>query len=237
MPRTDSTTGSAPAADDLVARIRADLREIADPVRAPQMQAYMKSAMPYLGVPVPVTRRLTKQAAAASPPADLDDLLHAASQLWRSADFREERYAATELAGLRLASGRLEMVPLYREMIVTGAWWDHVDAVSHLVGAVLLAHPTELGTLLREWSTDADRWLRRTSIISQLGFKARTDTGLLTQVITPNLTDPEFFVRKAIGWALREYARTDPDWVRKFVDANSAEISPLSRREALRHLG
>jgi 3-methyladenine DNA glycosylase AlkD len=122
-------------------------------------------------------------------------------------------------------------------MIVTGAWWDHVDAVSHLVGAVLLAHPAELGPLLREWSTDTDRWLRRTSIICQLGFKARTDTDLLATVITANVSDREFFVRKAIGWALRDFARTDPDWVRQFVSAHVAELSPLSRREALKHLG
>jgi 3-methyladenine DNA glycosylase AlkD len=201
------------------------------------MQAYMRSAMPYLGVPVPVTRRLTKQAAAANPPADLADLVRLAMRLWRSAEFREERYAATELAGLRLATGRLEMLPVYREMIITGAWWDHVDAVSHLVGAVLLAHPAELRPLLAQWSADPDRWLRRSSIISQLGFKDRTDTDLLAAVITPNLPDAEFFVRKAIGWALREYARTDADWVRQFVERHSKQISPLSRREALKHLG
>jgi len=237
MQRTDPTAGSPSVADELVAKIRSDLRAVADPVRAPQMQAYMKSSMPYLGVPVPVTRKLTKQAALARPPADLDELVGATTRLWRSAEFREERYAATTLAGLRLATGRLEVLPLHREMIVTGAWWDHVDAVSHLVGAVLLAHPAELGTLLGGWSTDDDRWLRRTSIISQLGFKSRTDTGLLTAVITPNLTDKEFFVRKAIGWALREYAKTDPEWVREFVELHSGSISPLSRREALRHLG
>ncbi|MET0965619.1 MAG: DNA alkylation repair protein [Nakamurella sp.] len=237
MQLADSVVGGISAADELVAEIRRELRAVADPVRAPQMQAYMKSAMPYLGIPVPVTRKLARKAAVARPPADLEELIRATTQLWRSAEFREELYAATALAGLRLASGRLEMLPVYREMIVTGAWWDHVDAVSHLVGAVLLAHPTELRALLGDWSTDPDRWLRRTSIISQLCFKDRTDTGLLAAVITPNLPDREFFVRKAIGWALRDYARTDPEWVRQFVELHSAQISPLSRREALKHLG
>ncbi|MET0966726.1 MAG: DNA alkylation repair protein [Nakamurella sp.] len=237
MPRTGRRADEEQAVGDLVALVRVELRAIADPVRAPQMQAYMKSSMPYLGVPVPVTRRLTRQAAAARPPADLAALVAVATELWRSAEFREERYAATELAALRVAAGKLELLPLCREMIVTGAWWDHVDAVSHLIGAMLSAHPATMRPLLLNWSADPDRWLRRASIISQLGAKDRTDVGLLNQVITPNLPDREFFVRKAIGWALRDYARTAPEWVRQFVDRHDGVISPLSRREALKHLG
>ncbi|MEP6561696.1 MAG: DNA alkylation repair protein [Nakamurella sp.] len=237
MRRTDLVAGGGPAAAELVEMIRRDLRDAADQDRAPKMRAYMKSTMPYLGVPVPVTRRMTRAAAAASPPVDLTDLIAAAGDLWRSAQFREERYAATDLAGLQLASGRLEMLPFCREMIVTGAWWDHVDAVSHLVGAILVAHPAAIEPVLHQWSTAADRWLRRASIISQLGLRDRTNSTLLAAVITPNLTDREFFVRKAIGWALRDYARTDPRWVSQFVVQHDAVISPLSRREALRHLG
>src|SRR5438045_371119 len=106
MQQTDSAAGGLPRGAELVATIQSALRAVADPVRAPQMQAYMKSSMPYLGVPVPATRRLTQQAAAACPPTDLADLIGAATLLWRSAEFREERYAATEIAGLRLATGR-----------------------------------------------------------------------------------------------------------------------------------
>jgi 3-methyladenine DNA glycosylase AlkD len=91
--------------------------------------------------------------------------------------------------------------------------------------------------VVRSWSVDPDLWLRRASIICQLGFKDRTDPELLSEVIIPNLSDREFFIRKGIGWALREYARTDPDWVRAFVSEHDAAISPLSRREALKHLG
>jgi len=90
--------------------------------------------------------------------------------------------------------------------------------------------------LIRGWSKDPDRWLRRSSIICQLRFKERTDVELLTEVIDANLADREFFVRKAIGWALRQYARTDPDWVRAFVLARDGSLSPLSRREAMKHL-
>jgi 3-methyladenine DNA glycosylase AlkD len=225
------------SADALVYAIRAGLRGAADPARAPAMQAYMKSSTPYLGVGVPLTRKIVRTLAIENPPTDLDHLAASATTLWRTAEFREECYAATELTGLGMAIGQLEMLPLCREMIITGAWWDHVDAVSHRIGAMLMLHSGTLLPMLRDWSTDPDRWLRRSSIICQLGFKARTDVDLLTEVIEVNLGDREFFIRKAIGWALREYARTDPGWVRAFVDEHAAVISPLSRREALKHLG
>ena len=98
----------------------------------------------------------------------------------------------------------------------------------------MAAHPERLGTVLRDWSTDDVLWLRRVAIIGQLGLRDRADLELLADVIEPNLADPEFFIRKAIGWALREVARWNPDWVRSYVDGN--ELSPLSRREALKHL-
>jgi 3-methyladenine DNA glycosylase AlkD len=220
----------------LVDVIRRELRAQADPERATGMQAYMKSSMPYLGVPVPSVRRLTRAAAVRQPPPDLDDLRQSASTLWRNAEYREERYAATELTGLRMATGRLELLDLWQEMIVTGAWWDHVDGVAHRIGALLLAHREHMTPLLRDWAREPDRWLRRSSIICQLSLKSRTDILLLQEVITVNAADPEFFVRKAIGWALREYARTDPDWVRSFVTDRADVLSPLSRREALKHL-
>ena len=133
----------------LVGTVAAELRHVADPTRAPQMQAYMKSAMPYLGVPLPVTRRIARSAAAAIPPSGVNDLLASATALWRAAEFREERYAAAELTGLRIAAGRLEMLPLYWEMIVTGAWWDHVDGISDRIGGLLLAHRPVIEPVLR----------------------------------------------------------------------------------------
>src|SRR6478735_5758044 len=94
--------------------------------------------------------------------------------------------------------------------------------------------PRETAGLVRRWSTDADLWVRRIAILSQLGRRDRLDRELLAELIAPNRPDPDFFIRKAIGWALREYARVDPDWVRDYVGAH--KLSPLSRREALKHL-
>ena len=220
----------------LVERIQARLAAEADPVRAPKTQAYMKSEMAYLGVPLPRVRAIVRAEAAERPPATVFALTATVRALWRPAVYREERYSATELTGLpsvrRLQI--LALVPLYQEMITTGAWWDHVDEVAHRIGALLRAFPTEMRPTILAWSRDPDRWLRRTSIICQLDAKDQTDRTLLSSAILANADDPDFFLRKAIGWALRQYARVDPDWVRRFVADN--ELSPLSRREALKHL-
>jgi 3-methyladenine DNA glycosylase AlkD len=221
----------------LADRIRAELRAAADPERAPAMAAYMKSAetgnLPFLGVRRPEVRRLVK-AAARDHSAHADTLTAVVRELWDGAEFREERYAAQDLVGLRWSSGRLELLDLYREMAVTGAWWDHVDEVAHRVGDLVATHPDELRPVLLAWSRDPSRWLRRLAILAQLGQRDRVDLPLLTEIIEANAEDPEFFVRKAIGWALRTVARHDPDWVRTFVATH--ELSPLSRREALKHL-
>ena len=223
-------------ADPLPQLIRAGLRAAADPDRAPKMQAYMKSAMPYLGVPVPTVRAITRAVSDRHPFADQAELVAAVRTLWDAAEFREERYAATALCDTRSARTvrTIKLLPLYQGLIRSGAWWDHVDVLAHRIGELLLAAPNAVGPALRNWAGDPDRWLRRVSIIAQLGHKQRTDRALLTYAIEANSADHDFFVRKAIGWALREYARTDPDWVRDFVARH--ELSPLSRREALKHL-
>jgi len=160
-------------------------------------------------------------------------------ELWRGAGFREERYAALILAGDRRARAfqTPDQLPLYEELIVTGAWWDYVDEVaSRRIGPILLAHPAELAPTMRSWSRSDDLWKRRASIISQLRFKERTDLGLLYDCIGPSIGSREFFLRKAIGWALREYAKTDPEAVRLYVSDHEADLSGLSRREALRQI-
>ena len=199
----------------LIAAINQGLVAVADSTRARKMQAYMKSAMPYLGVRVPEVRAVTRAAARAIPPASVAGLRATAGVLWRDATHREQRYAATELTGLRMAAGSLALVPLYEHMIVSGAWWDHVDAVSRRLGQLLIMHPEQVQPVLLSWSTSPDRWLRRVSIIAQLRAKTCTDLDLLTKAIDASAADRDFFVSKAIGWALRDYARTDPEWVRE----------------------
>lgn len=225
--------------DALLTRLRAALREVADPARAPAMQAYMKSSMPYHGVPTPVLRALCKQVFADVELPSAEAWRRQVLAIWRGAEFREERYAAIELTGLLRAAPfqTLDALPVYEEMIVSGAWWDYVDAIaSRRVGLLLRRFPDQMKPIMLEWSRSGDLWKRRTSIICQLGFKAETDLGLLYACIEPLLASREFFLRKAIGWALRQYAWTDQDEVVRYVSANEARLSPLSRREALKNV-
>lgn len=217
----------------LVSDIRSALRDAADPALAPGQQTYMKSAMPFLGVRVPEVRRQVAEIARAE--KDAWTLRDAALTLWREAGHREERYAAQALMALPPLRGRFDMLDVHEEMVRTGAWWDHVDEVAHRLAELLDVHPAEMGVELRVWSGDEDFWMRRVAIISQLGRRDRIDRALLSDAIEQNITDREFFIRKAIGWALRDLGKHDADWVRTFV-ASHPDLSPLSRREALKHL-
>ena len=222
----------------LIAAARSRLAAIGDPRKAPEMQRYMKSELPYRGVAAPARKALTKELFAAHPLPDETALRTAALTLWREAGYREERYVAIDLTGYRAyrAWQTPALLPLYEEMIVTGAWWDYVDEIAnHRIGPLLREYPDELTPVMRAWAGDDDRWKRRTSIICQLSFKEATDTALLTDAIEANTGDRDFFVRKGIGWALRQFARTEPGWVRAFVDGHPG-LSPLSVREALKHL-
>jgi 3-methyladenine DNA glycosylase AlkD len=221
---------------ELVDLIRSELRGHADPVRAAGAQAYMKSAMPSLGVRVPEVRRLSAAAARRHPFASADQLRATVLELWRTAGFREERYAAIDLTAGRLVAADLQMLPVYEEIIRQGAWWDFADGVAGRICALLQAHRPEMTAVILGWSTDPDFWIRRASLTAQLKAKAGTDPELLRRVIEVNLADPEFFIRKAIGWALREYAKTAPQWVTDFVAGHEGSLSPLSRREALKNL-
>ena len=182
------------------------------PARAPRMQAYMKSAMPFLGVPLPGVRAVVRDAVAACPPASASDLRREVESLWDGAAFREERYAATALlttpAGRRFVD--TSFLPLYERLIVAGAWWDHTDELARRVGELLRRDPAAVRPEVRAWQTSPDRWLRRVSVICQLGFRDDTDRTLLAEAIEANLSEADFFLRKAIGWALRDLARTDP---------------------------
>lgn len=220
----------------LMSAIRTRLHRAADPARAAGAQAYLKSEMPSLGVRVPEVRRIVRAAARELPPGSLPELRATVLALWREAGWREERYAAIDLTGLRLAAGEWSMLPVYEEIIRSGAWWDLVDGVSHRLCELLQTHREDMSIVLRRWSTDADVWIRRAAITAQLGAKSATDPALLAAVVEPNLADPEFFIRKAIGWALRDFAATDPEWVRDFVAQHGGALSPLSRREALRKI-
>jgi 3-methyladenine DNA glycosylase AlkD len=223
----------------LVTAIRAGLAAAADPSRAKGAQAYMKSTMPFRGVPSPKQKRLWRDVFAAHPLSGSAEWRRVVLELWRPATFREERYAAVGLASDRhyLSYRTPAALPMLEEMIVSGAWWDYVDALaSHPLGDVLVADPRKVSRIMRRWAIDRDMWKRRAAILCQIRRKRDTDLTLLYDCIEPNLADREFFIRKAIGWALRSYAWTDPREIRKYVTQNRLRLSPLSTREAMKNI-
>ena len=223
---------------DLIA-LRRELAATGDPERAASQQRYMKSDLPYHGLAAPQLKALLRPHLAAYAPRDRAEWEADVRRVWDGATHREEWYVALALARHRAARPWQDVgaLDLYRHLVVTGAWWDVVDEIaSHLVGGVLAGHRAATTPVLRGWATDEDLWLRRTAVLSQLRHRADTDLDLLTHAIDCNAGDRSFWLRKAIGWALREHARTDPDWVRRFVADRAETLSPLSQREALRHL-
>jgi 3-methyladenine DNA glycosylase AlkD len=243
----DDNAATVPTMPDpalhLARLVRRGIAEIADPARAPRMQAYMRAAMPYRGVTSAPLRRLLRELYTTHPLPGRDAWRSCVLELWDHAGYREERYAAIALTSHRLYQAHQDpaTLPLYRHLVVTGAWWDYVDPLAtHDVGRILVAHADEVAPLIRAWSLDDDMWLRRTSILCQLHRGAGTDLALLSEVVEANLEGSrfgsQFFVRKAIGWELRLHARVDPDWVRAFVAGHGDRLSGLSRREALKHL-
>ncbi len=222
----------------LIEHVRRALRDQSDPDVARAMQAYMKSETPSHGVKAGAVRATLREALG-DKKLDWPQARDTAWALWDMSTHREERHAAIELTGFARHRKCLvaEELSLFEHMIRSGAWWDYVDVVAtHRVRAILDNDEKSMRGVIRKWANDDDVWIRRSAIICQLLRKERTDSELLKHCIEPNLGRDEFWLRKAIGWALRHYARTDPDWVVEFVDEHEACMSPLSKREALKHL-
>ena len=220
----------------LIASVGKDLAAEADQAKAGPMAAYMKTDMPFYGVQkagrTTILRRLKREYA----PQDTGEYRDVVVALWEE-PHREEKYLALSYAGAFDQFINPDSMSLYERVITEGAWWDFVDeAAIRLVGRVLFKERARTEATIRSWIDDDDMWLRRTSIICQLRHKGDTDTVLLEDACTSNLADTEFFIRKAVGWSLREHAKTDPDWVRRYVEVHRGSLSGLSYREATKHL-
>ena len=223
----------------LIRTVYDELWRVREPGRATGQQRYMKSDMPFMGVRVPLMRKTVRAVFDRYPPADADAWRAATLALWGEARYREQRYAAVELAVHRpfLCWLNMESVPVLDELIVDGAWWDYVDRIATAgLGHVLSAEPKPMGAMMRGWAGDENIWRRRAALLCQLGFKEHTDLALLYDCIGACMDHREFFVQKAMGWALRDYARTDPGEVRRYVAANGSRLSSLTCREALKRL-
>ena len=225
---------SAAGAREVTEAIDAALRSVADPAKAPAMAAYMKHHFAFLGVPKPQREMATMQLVRALTFADETDLQDLVMRLWALPE-RELHYVAIDVLlrhGTLLTEGS---VPFLRQLILSNSWWDSVDGLVRVVGDGVVRFPSWV-PIMREWATDPNRWIRRVAILHQLGRKIDTDVDRLTEIVLLNASDPEFFIRKAIGWALRDLAWSMPGVVVEIVHANLAVLSPLSRREALKNI-
>jgi 3-methyladenine DNA glycosylase AlkD len=223
----------------LLAAIRQALRAVAEPDKAGPMQAYMKSTMPYLGVQTPAVRSACRAVFSRYNLDTEDEWRETTLALWRTAGFREERYAAIELTGYKTyrTFQTMAALPLYEEMVTTGAWWDYVDVIAiHRLGGLLRHYRSPMRARMQAWANSPDIWKRRSAILCQLSFKRDTDLDLLYECIEASIHEKEFFLRKAIGWALREHSKTDGREVLRYVKLNRNRLSPLSKREALKVL-
>lgn len=226
--------------EDFIRDIRSEFAAHANPDIAGPQQAYMKSEIPYYGLKAADVRKLMKPLLKKHTLQSAEEWELAICTLWDSVTHREEWYAALSIArygryrDYRSSQGAL---PLYDHLIRTGAWWDVCDEIAHhLVGEVVMAHRDVGSEVMRSWSTDEHLWIRRCSILSQNTHKEKTDPALLRDCILPSIDDTDFFSRKAIGWALRDFSRIDPAWVVAFVNEFDDRLSGLSKREALKHI-
>lgn len=222
----------------LLASLRVALIAASDGDRAAQMQAYMKSEMPYHGVPAPKVRAICKEKFAPLSFSKREDWEKEVRVIWDGAKFREERYCAVALTGVKQARAfqTPDAMPLYEKMIVEGAWWDLVDEIAtNRIGPIFRAHPKTMRPMMLRWAKDANMWKARTAILCQCRSREETDAKFLYACIEPSIGSKEFFLRKAIGWSLREYARYDMKEVKRYVKKNEARLSGLSKREALKH--
>ena len=238
-----TVTGAAPPtvphsvlADTVVPRVNVVYAAAADPGRAGAMRAYMKDVAPFLGIPTPARRALTRTVLAGTPRPGEADCTAIALRCWELPE-REYHYFAVDYLRRHARVCSSGFLPVARHLVTTVSWWDTVDLLAaHVVGALVTADPA-LTADMDAWIVDDDLWVARTALLHQLRYKERTDTERLFTYCLRQSGHPGFFIRKAIGWCLREYAKTDPEAVRTFLARERGRFAPLSVREALKNIG
>ena len=216
--------------------LRSNLQARADAEVARGMQAYLKTDQPFYGVKSGPRREILRAARREFPLDSQADYREVINDLWQGVH-REEMYLALDVAEKCRAFRTLESWPIYVGLVESSTWWDTLDWIAaKLVGELVLEH-RQLEEYLVQWRVAPGMWVRRTSLLAHLKHKERTNTVLLAETILILAPEKEFFIRKAIGWVLREYAKSDPAWVRGFVGEHTDRLSGLSRREALKNIG
>jgi len=209
-----------------------NLKIVANPDDAVAMKTYMKNKFEFLGVKTPARRKLAKAFFKQQTDSVID--WNFINEAWNN-PYRELQYTALDYLETRKKLLIPSDLPRLKKLAQTKSWWDTIDFLDRLVGLIIARFP-ETKEIILAWSCDEDIWLRRLAIDHQLLRKEETDTELLEKILVNNLGQTEFFINKAIGWALRDYSKTNPEWVRYFIEWHQAEMAALSIREGSKYL-
>ncbi|MDR1334942.1 MAG: DNA alkylation repair protein [Holosporaceae bacterium] len=207
-------------------------RTSADHKKASQMGAYMRNQFMFLGIPTPERKKLSRNFLKCTSQRSVD--WDFAFDCWKQPE-REFQYLAMDYLANVISTLAATDVSNLRELAVQKSWWDTIDGLDVIIGDIAFRFPRVSETLFA-WSVDDNFWLRRIAINHQRRRKCKTDSALLERIIINNLGQQEFFINKAIGWSLREYSKTNPDWVRKFIEQHRCRLSSLSIREGSKYV-
>ena len=206
---------------------------------AEKMESYMKHIQSYLGVKTPsriqIYKNFKKKFSHVRTSINTQDFQSLIQSLWNQ-EYREYRYVAIFLIEYFNQHIKFEQIEFFENLIIKGAWWDTTDSFHKIFATILLDEPKKMSEKMMEWINSSQLWLRRSSLLVQLSLKEKTNETLLKSVIIPQMKDKEFFIKKAIGWALREYSKTNPDWVYSFINIHKEKLSKLSKREGSKYL-
>lgn len=207
---------------------------LADTGRAKYAKAYMRNKFEFLGIDAPTRKKVLSALLKENPLPEVEKLEALSLYLWRLPE-REYQFVALDILQKQAKKLREQDIEWIEELIVSKSWWDTVDGLAAWVcGTYFKMYPSQIPGLTQKWMNSRNMWLQRACLLFQLKYKKDTDTELLQKLILDLADHPDFFIRKAIGWVLREYSKTDANWVHKFLEINT--VSNLSRKEGSKYL-
>ena len=201
--------------------------------QARQMSKYMLNKFEYIGIKTPERREIFKNFFKEYKNEEKIDW-EFVNKCWEN-KYREFQYIAADYLKNMKDKLTIDDIPKFKQLILEKSWWDTIDNLDMTIGALALKD-SNVNKILLEWSLDENIWLRRIAIDHQLLRKEKTDTELLEKILKNNLGQTEFFINKAIGWALRDYSKTNPEWVKNFIEENKEKMAKLSIKEASKYL-
>lgn len=205
-----------------------EIEQLRDEKQAKKMSAYMQNKFAFLGIPKPQLKNLIKPYLRESKKFDLD--WGFIDKCWNK-DYREAQYIAIDYLKINIKKLTAGDLPKLKTLIINKSWWETVDSLDAFVGIIVLNNKQLQATML-DWSISENIWLKRVAIDFQQEYKEKTNTELLEKIICNNLGSIEFFINKAIGWSLRDYSKTNPNWVNDFIKKYHDKMSALSIKEA-----